>query len=555
VAFTQPQSDTRSYAPVATNPPNLPPSVPQSSLQSGGLGAGTIWFAVDASGTPIQFRFDLGDPWFPNPTTGSGSQAAASISAGRLNNGIDLSGSMLDANNHLIVNAFTNAVPILNGGTYNVQTETLTGGGGLWIQGGGAMKLGAGNSFAGGLTLNGATVELAGAGAAGTGSVAFVDGSVSTLLVDSAAALPSASVNNINVGDQIDLAYLSFGSGGASLTAGTLMVHAGAGTGTFAASKASPVTAFATTRDATGGTLVTAACYAQGTQILTRAGEVSIEDLQVGDLVATRSGFAPVRWLGHRRVDCARHPHPRSVMPVRVRAHAFAANQPTRDLLLSPDHAILADGNLIPIRALINATTIAQVDTGPITYWHIELPAHDVIFADGLPAESYLDTGNRGAFANAGQLVKLQVDFMPDADRAWQTSACAPLVEGGPIVHALRERLAASGPLRMLDIAIHDAGHASATVPAYVDAVRLVSAAGRRGQDRRRLGALLTGLRVDGETIGLDDARLGLGFHAIETHGDRAVRWTDGEAILVVGQATSDRQLDIETAVVTAKAA
>jgi hypothetical protein len=33
-----------------------------------------------------------------------------------------------------------------------------------------------------------------------------------------------------------------------------------------------------------------------------------------------------------------------------------------------------------------------------VTYYHVELATHDVILADGLPCESYLDTGNRAAF-------------------------------------------------------------------------------------------------------------------------------------------------------------
>ena len=39
---------------------------------------------------------------------------------------------------------------------------------------------------------------------------------------------------------------------------------------------------------------------------------------------------------------------------------------------------------------------------GSIEYFHVELDRHDVLFAEGLAAESYLDTGNRGLFANGG---------------------------------------------------------------------------------------------------------------------------------------------------------
>jgi hypothetical protein len=107
-----------------------------------------------------------------------------------------------------------------------------------------------------------------------------------------------------------------------------------------------------------------------------------------------------VRWLGHRRVDCRRHPRPGDAWPIRVRAGAFGENLPHRDLSLSPDHAVfVAPGLLVPVRYLINDATIVQEPVDAITYWHVELPTHDVLLAEGLPVESYLDTGNRGAFA------------------------------------------------------------------------------------------------------------------------------------------------------------
>ena len=88
---------------------------------------------------------------------------------------------------------------------------------------------------------------------------------------------------------------------------------------------------------------------------------MAIEHLKIGDLVLTASGDArPVRWLGHRRVETARHPRPSAVWPVRVRAGAFGDDLPLRDLWLSPDHAVAAEGVLIPVSALINERTIAR---------------------------------------------------------------------------------------------------------------------------------------------------------------------------------------------------
>ena len=70
----------------------------------------------------------------------------------------------------------------------------------------------------------------------------------------------------------------------------------------------------------------TTVCFAAGTRICTMRGDVRVEDLFVGDLVLASSGeMRPVRWFGHRTLDCRPHPRPRDVMPVCIAAHAFGA--------------------------------------------------------------------------------------------------------------------------------------------------------------------------------------------------------------------------------------
>jgi hypothetical protein len=87
------------------------------------------------------------------------------------------------------------------------------------------------------------------------------------------------------------------------------------------------------------------------------------------------------------------------------------------------------DGVLIPVRLLINGTTIVQQSVERVTYFHVELPQHDVQIVDGLLAESYLDTGNRAMFGNAGLAMILHPDFatVNVGLKSWERYACAPL--------------------------------------------------------------------------------------------------------------------------------
>ncbi len=190
------------------------------------------------------------------------------------------------------------------------------------------------------------------------------------------------------------------------------------------------------------GTGFQVACYRSGTRIATPAGERVVESLALGDLVLTMSGEArPVVWIGHRHVACRRHPMPENVWPVRVLAAAFGDAMPRRDLWLSPDHAVFIDDVLIPVKHLINGTTIAQVPVDDVTYYHIKLDRHDVLLAEGLPAESWLDTGDRDSFANGGGAMRLFPDFSsraPDICALWEAYGCAPLVLTGPKLEAAR---------------------------------------------------------------------------------------------------------------------
>jgi len=185
---------------------------------------------------------------------------------------------------------------------------------------------------------------------------------------------------------------------------------------------------------------VVVACFRTGTRIATRDGAIPVEQLRVGQRVITPEGGRPITWIGHRRLDPRRHPRPAQILPVRIAAGAFGPGVPERDLFLSPDHAIYWEGVLIPIRHLLNGSTVAQTgQLQPVTYWHVELDRHSVLLADGLAAESYLPTDNRSGFDNGGAVVTLHPG---DASRMWDAEGYAPLAVTGPVVERLRAWLA-----------------------------------------------------------------------------------------------------------------
>lgn len=192
------------------------------------------------------------------------------------------------------------------------------------------------------------------------------------------------------------------------------------------------------------GEVVQTPCFAAGTRIMTAWGEVAVEALRAGDLVVTLGlhgpWLRPVRWVGRRAVDCARHPRPENVLPVLILPGALGPGTPHRALRVSPDHALYLDGRLVPAGRLVDGLVILQpTSTRRVVYHHVELDAHDVILAEGAPAESWRDCGNRMQFDNGGALVALHPDFAAPAPGR----ACAPMAAEGAEFARLRRRLAA----------------------------------------------------------------------------------------------------------------
>jgi hypothetical protein len=297
------------------------------------------------------------------------------------------------------------------------------------------------------------------------------------------------------------------------------------------------------------GTFITTGvvCFLAGTMVTTPAGEERVEQLKVGDMILTASGQArPIVWIGVGHVLATRGRR-NAATPVIVRKGALAPNVPHYDLRVTKGHSFLLDGVLIPVEFLVNHRSILWDDrAGEVSIYHIELETHDVLLANGAPAESYRDDGNRWLFRNTN----LGWNLRPQP-------SCAPVLTGGPIVdatwrrlldrvgprphvpltddpdlHVLADGVRLDAATRQGDVYVFDlpATPASTRVMSHAAAPQELGLA----RDPRCLGVALRRIVVRaGSRFRVIEAKDGLlrqGFHAFEPAN--GLRWTDGDALL-----------------------
>ena len=284
-------------------------------------------------------------------------------------------------------------------------------------------------------------------------------------------------------------------------------------------------------------------CFLAGTRIATARGQVAVEDLIVGDGVVTLSGpLKAVTWIGTGK-GFAPNGCRNSVTPVIVRAGALSEGVPYRDLRVTRGHSFHVDNVLIPVEFLINHRSISWDDRGQeVEIFHVELEFHDVLFANGAPAESYRDDGNRWMFRNgnsswdqpAKEPYAPVLTGGPIVDAAWKRvldradPGLTPVVTSDPDLHLIVNGVRVDGIVRPngvqafhlteRPVSLHIASRACA--PDTLGRVR----------DPRILGVALRLIILwQGgvpTVIDVGDPLLNEGFHAYEADGGR--RWTNG---------------------------
>ena len=517
--------------------------------------------------------------------SGGGTATRTTVSSGgyeRVSNGT-ASETTVDTGGFQVISSInaTATGTILSGGTQSVLfgatvfSTVVSSGGFQYVYSSGTtvstvVSSGGYEKVSGG-TASGTTVEYG-----GSALVQFLGSAVSATIGSGGFEIVSsgtASFTSVTVGGAIQLANFAYFSGTetVSFTSSTDVLTVSSGGQVYTQTLAGTYTGDTFALSGAGGqTLVTldAPCYCAGTPILTDSGERPVENLRIGDNVITLSGAArPIRWIGHRRLDIPRHPSPDHIRPVLIQAGAIADGMPRRPLRVSPDHALLIENDLIPARLLLNGASIQQdSQSRTVTYYHVELDTHDILLADGLPAESYLDTGNRGLFENGGVPAILH----PDCNNGQQLRAgasCRPFLdkpaEVEPVWRRLAMRSIALGlalptePETTADAGVHldvdgaridpvqvDAGCHVFLLPRTHGSVRLMSRSVTPSsvrpwvEDRRRLGVMVSRMTLrTGEAVQpvpMDHPGLSAGWWGIDREGGTMRRWTGGDAAIPV---------------------
>ncbi|MEL7254919.1 MAG: Hint domain-containing protein [Pseudomonadota bacterium] len=144
------------------------------------------------------------------------------------------------------------------------------------------------------------------------------------------------------------------------------------------------------------------ACFANGTLIATTRGQVPVEALRLGDRVALAGQrHAALRQILSRHLTVEELAAKPNLRPILISAGALGVGLPRRDLRVSPQHRMLVSSKIVErvcgtSEALLAATRltdlpgIARDPTGAaVTYYHLVFDAHEVIYAEGAPSESF----------------------------------------------------------------------------------------------------------------------------------------------------------------------
>ena len=474
-----------------------------------------------------------------------------------------------------LIGLLTGSSFIANGGTINI-----TGSGGISALSGATFKIKNGGTLNMG-TIDGSTNTITSLSGQG---ITFGDGG-GTLLVNPSHDLTLLTFSNItgfgNAGSTIKITGAStvtnstYNGRSTSITFDTGLTikikgdYTSEDNSLYQQTSDGNLYISATSQNSLGNT-ASLVCFLPGSLISTPHGTKAVEEVSVGDeIIAYVDGVATPRrvtWTGQAHCNVRAHlPDDEAGYPVRILKDAISDGVPFKDMLITAEHCLFFDGKFVPARMLVNGRSIFfDKSITSYDYYHIETEAHSVIMADGMLTESYLDTGNRHAFTQKGNVISTggsrnltwddaavplgvsrefveplsrQIEVRATAAGIAQKDAAPELTEDADL-HLVTDTGASIRPARE-----HN-GHVIFMIPTGVQSVRIASHASRPSDvigpfvdDRRYFGVavgeitMFEASKSHAITAHLTDTELN-GWNTLEWED---TRWTSGNGLLPLG--------------------
>lgn len=317
------------------------------------------------------------------------------------------------------------------------------------------------------------------------------------------------------------------------------------------------------------------ACFTVDFTVATPSGETPIQSLKVGDDVFAYCDKSPKKVkiirIGHTHINAkVSLPNDQAGYPVRILKNAIADEVPYKDLLITPEHCLFLNGNLVPARMLVNGRSIFyDRSITSFTHVHIQTETPSTIMANGLLIESYLANGNRLSFHKNDSIA-----VIANHTKSQDKRSTAPAVPARHYVEPLFAKIlqrakqlhtpGQTKPVAMTTesdfhlisdtgLIIHKTrevgGRSLFMIPSAVTSVRLVSRSSRPCDtigpfvdDRRQLGVCVGDVTFydSGKSICLSSKKGEKdleGWYPLEKNN---VRWTNGNALLPLAERSTN---------------
>lgn len=144
-------------------------------------------------------------------------------------------------------------------------------------------------------------------------------------------------------------------------------------------------------------------CFVRGTLITTDQGDVPVESLKPGHKVLTQdNGFQELIIVMSRIIGTDELRKNEKLYPLKIAAGTLGLGLPKRNLNVSRQHRMIVKSNIVSCMfgtdtSLVAAIRLANLpgvfidkSFASVEYFHLAFKQHEIVFAEGAPAESFL---------------------------------------------------------------------------------------------------------------------------------------------------------------------